>query len=67
MTAIFTFISLQESTLTGYDTVTLVKWLLTLWRTVVHFQRVSRSKKNGFLNCTAMKISKLVSPHLMLH
>jgi len=67
MTALFTSISFEESTLKEYDTVTPVKWLLTLWRTAVHFQRVSRSKKNGFLNCTATKISKLVSPHLMLH
>jgi hypothetical protein len=56
MIALFTFISFEESTLTGYDTVTVVKWLLTLWRTTVHFQRVSRSKKNGFLNCSVMKI-----------
>lgn len=67
MTALFTSIPFEESTLTEYDTVTLVKWFLTLWRTAVHFQRVSRFKNNGFLNCTAMKISKLVSPHLMLH
>lgn len=68
MIALFTLISFEESTLTGYKTMTLVKWRLIIWRTVVHFlQRVSRSKKNGSLNYTAMKISKLVPPQPALH